>query len=192
MVFNTLIISIISIMGHHVDSGFISQYAKSPTDGTLHYRKYESMEIEDIDYDAYIAVKDCSMIGEEVWLQLWYDDYESGPLKAVVFDCSGHVDTSEWMEEDNIIAEVDWYTARDHGFLGRGGVSGRIFWIGEEDNGTYNSSDCDTGLRRTDIVHCGEIGGDADIEAYQGNEVCSIYRLDCLRSWNPIQLPVGH
>lgn len=115
-----------------VDTGYISQFAKSPTDGTLHYRQYESMELDpDIPYDGYIAVKDCSRVGDEAFLKLEYDDYSSDWLHVAVFDCSGHVSTSEWMDSDNIIAEVDWYTAEEHGFLGRGGVVGDLVWIGE-------------------------------------------------------------
>ncbi len=57
--------------------------------------------------DGIIAVEDCSRIGEIVWMRHDGRGWES----FLVADCSGHVETSEWMLRDDICVEVDYATA---------------------------------------------------------------------------------
>lgn len=57
--------------------------------------------------DGFIAVEDCSRIGEIVWMR-----HEGGGWESfLVTDCSGHVETTAWMRRNNICAEVDYETA---------------------------------------------------------------------------------
>jgi len=95
-------------------SGYLSGYNQGPTDGTTQYRQ----EIGDIPrdltpFDSRIAVLDCSLIGRTGTL---YTD--AGPLKVVIFDCAGRSDGgNHWMRDNNILAELDWYTWQSHPYL---------------------------------------------------------------------------
>jgi len=87
-------------------SGYLSAYAEVPTVGTVAYRQ----EVGDIPqdlrpYDVLIAVADCSRIGKEATLYT-----AVGPLRALVIDCAGNDGTPSWMEENRIIAEIDYYS----------------------------------------------------------------------------------
>jgi len=66
--------------------------------------------------DGFIAVEDCSRIGEIVWMRYNGGDWES----FLVADCSGHAETSAWMQRNNICAEVGYKTAERWGVVGRG------------------------------------------------------------------------
>lgn len=96
--------------------GWLSAYAKEPTDHTLEYR-LETGDIQE-GYEAYIAVPECNRIGETGVIVL-----PDGNQKTYqVFDCASR-NTAEdsshaWMTENNIVAELDYYTWKDHG-LGR-------------------------------------------------------------------------
>lgn len=124
------ILSLIPSLAEPV-TGFLSQYDQGPTDGTLYYRIHESKEVMDYDYDGYLAVADCSRIGDEAILEIEYDDYDSGPLWIAILDCAGHKSTTDWFNEAGIIGEVDYYTALEHGFLDRGNVTGTLSWLEE-------------------------------------------------------------
>lgn len=92
--------------------GYLSEYSEAPTIGTVNYRIHTSKQLpEDAwhRYDTFIAVHDCDLIGREGWLHI---PAENLKLKAVVFDCSGDVETSQWMKDNNILGEVDYYTAK--------------------------------------------------------------------------------
>ncbi|RLI90182.1 MAG: hypothetical protein DRO89_06270, partial [Candidatus Altiarchaeales archaeon] len=66
--------------------------------------------------DGFIAVEDCSRIGEIVWMRHGGGDWES----FLVADCSGHAETTDWMKRNGICAEVDYETAARWGVVGRG------------------------------------------------------------------------
>jgi hypothetical protein len=68
--------------------------------------------------DGFVALKDCKYIGSIVWMRpLGDEQWES----FLVVDCAGVEDgTKTWMEENNIIAEIDWETAQRWDTVGRG------------------------------------------------------------------------
>lgn len=120
-------ISIILPLPHDlvIETGYLSQYAKGPTDGTIAYRQSVGQLPVDMSHiDGVIAVADCDKIGHLAWLSI-----DDGPwLLVAAFDCSGSASTTAWMRDNRILGEASWYMARDHGFLGEGGVEARIAW----------------------------------------------------------------
>ena len=68
--------------------------------------------------DGFVALKECSEIGKIVWMRkLGENEWES----FLVVDCAAHGDgTREWMDENNVIAEIDGETAKRWGVVGRG------------------------------------------------------------------------
>ena len=88
-----------------VFDGYLSAYAEAPTIGTIAYRQAVGDIPQDLrPYNVLIAVADCSLIGKEALLISGGNVYE-----ALVFDCAGNDGTPSWMEQNNIVAEVDWY-----------------------------------------------------------------------------------
>jgi len=63
----------------------------------------------------FIAVVDCQRIGEIVRVR--YNEYDE---YLMVADCSGHQETTNWMERNNIIMEIGYETALRWGVVGRG------------------------------------------------------------------------
>jgi hypothetical protein len=93
------------------NTGYLSAYAQFPTDATIEYRQELGQIPHDLsEFDAYIAVLDCSQIGETGNL---YTDV--GTLYVLVFDCAGIEDGgADWMIDNNYIAELDWYTWQEY------------------------------------------------------------------------------
>lgn len=74
--------------------GAVSAFGLGPTVGTLAYRQDMGQIDRDLrEYDVFVAVADCSLIGREGILIA-----DSNVYKALVFDCSGDVETTGWME----------------------------------------------------------------------------------------------
>lgn len=99
-----------------VYEGWLSAYDKEPTDHTIEYR-LENGDIQE-GYDTYIAVPECNRIGETGKIV-----FANGTEKSYqVFDCASRnvsEDNSHgWMKENNIIAEIDYYSWQEQG-LGR-------------------------------------------------------------------------
>ena len=96
-------------------SGWLSQYGEAPTVGTLNYRQAVGDLPANLNlYDGFIAVADCGRIGDLAWLSI----NGGGWLRVAVFDCAGNDGTPAWMAENQIIAELDYFTARDLGLSG--------------------------------------------------------------------------
>lgn len=75
--------------------GVLSYYGLAPTVGTLDYRINESRQIDPYaDYDFYISTKN-DYVGCEVVMFVGDEIFD-----GVVFDASGHIETSEWMDWD--------------------------------------------------------------------------------------------
>ena len=105
-------------------TGFASQYGKSPTDGTIVYRQSVGDLPNDISlYDGLIATNSCEHMGKEATVVIDGKSYF-----VVVFDCSGDAETKEWMQQNRIIFEVDYYLAERIGIIGRGGIEARLCW----------------------------------------------------------------
>lgn len=104
---NSLILIIVMALSS-AHSGWASYYDKAPTDATIRARI--SMEhIPDKKYDVYVAVSDCSRIGETGLISI--DGH--APVPYIVFDCAGlnaYEDGQSWMDKHNIAVELDYYT----------------------------------------------------------------------------------
>jgi len=109
----------VPVSPENVQTGWLSQYDQSPTDGTIEYRQSVMQLPRDLSYlDGLIAVPDCDRMSETAWLSINDQPW----LHVAVFDCSGHESTTAWMQENNIIGEASYYLAQEQGFLGQGGV----------------------------------------------------------------------
>ncbi len=96
--------------------GFASRYDQLPTDATLDYRL--EMGEAQTGYPVYIARPDCSEIGLEYWVE-----YGNGWQLSQVFDCAVRDDSDgalSWMTNNNILVELDYYSAASVGFDGYG------------------------------------------------------------------------
>lgn len=107
-------------------TGWLSQYGEAPTVATIAYRQsVGDLPLDLSPFDGFVAVADCGRIGDTGWLSI-----RGGPLERIaVFDCAGADGTAQWMDGNNIIAEVDFFMARRHRLnqLG-GGVEAVLFW----------------------------------------------------------------
>lgn len=108
--FKVLIALLIS-QNAHAERGYLSAYAQLPTDATLEYRQELGQIPTDLSqFDAYIAVLDCTKIGDTGELHT-----DVGILDVLVFDCAGIEDGgASWMAENSILAEFDYYTWERH------------------------------------------------------------------------------
>ena len=104
-------------------TGWLSQYGKAPTVGTIAYRQsVGDLPLDLTPFDGFVAVADCGRIGDTGWLSI-----RGGPLERIaVMDCAGDAETVSWMSSNSILAEVDYWTAERYGL--DGGDSAIIFW----------------------------------------------------------------
>jgi len=102
------------------EAGWWSQYAKTPTDAMIAYRGYENETIA----TGFIAVLDCDKVGQLAWITS-----NGSPGQPVrVFDCLGAGGDPSWWRENKMVGELDYYLAKEHGVLGKGGVAATIDW----------------------------------------------------------------
>lgn len=112
--------------------GYFSQYSQSPTDGTIAYHQDRSGKLpQDISaYVGVVAVRDCGLVGDDAWIRITDErtnpDYVGSWLPVKIFDCSGHVETTEWMDDHNILGELGYYLANDLDLYGKGDISGEM------------------------------------------------------------------
>ena len=100
-------------------SGTFSQYGQRPTDATIEYRDSVGQLPKGV--HGYIATESCDHVGDRAWISL-----NNGPwFRVGVFDCSGHSSTSEWMQKNRIIGELDFYLATEYDTIGSG-IDGRL------------------------------------------------------------------
>ena len=104
-------------------TGYLSQYGQQPTMATIAYRqKVGDLPLDMSRFDGVIAVSDCGLIGHEARLRV-----EDAPWQdVIIFDCSGDVATSEWMQDSRVIAELGYGLAKQHGIIGKGGIRGKL------------------------------------------------------------------
>lgn len=126
MMTSFLLAAAILLGGLPILSGPVSQYAESPTAGTLQYRQ----EAGQIPYDlptniVLFAVVDCDQIGREGLISIAGGEWE--PL--IVFDCSGHASTTSWLTDNGIMGEIGYYTAARHNVICLCGVDARLVWL---------------------------------------------------------------
>lgn len=110
-------ISVFSEPDISVESGWLSAYAPGMMDYQVDYRIGTGQAPADAfsRFDTFVAVADCSTIGDVIYLRPI--DREVGRVggwrSALVVDCAGNDGTPQWMEENRILAEVDWETWQD-------------------------------------------------------------------------------
>jgi len=118
---------------HQIDKQWFSQYAQAPTDGTVIYRQSVGDIPMDMSmYAGVIAVEDCRRMGQEAMINVkgrWF--------RTIIFDCLARNEYN-WMQANNIVAELGYYLARKADVDVGEGVRGSLIWLDEEDerNGT--------------------------------------------------------
>jgi hypothetical protein len=105
-----------------VEYGWWSQYDQHPTDMMIAYHGYE-----DEDVDGFIAVPDCTRVGQYALIGVNEHVYY-----VRVFDCLSRHEDLGWWTRNNILGEIGYYIAKDAGVLDRGGVRAWIRWLGGE------------------------------------------------------------
>lgn len=96
--------------------GYLSQYAPTMMELVISNRQQMGQLPWDLSgYSVFVAMESCDEVGRTKYLT-----WDDGSVERVlVTDCSGSLETSQWMWDNNIIAEVDYNTAYRHGFVGR-------------------------------------------------------------------------
>jgi len=102
-----------------VMTGIASQYAPGVMDRVINTRQAgitSYTPAPDLSrYDGFMAMEDCSELGNEYYI------VANGNLELfLVMDCSGHIETSQWMTTNNIVIEIDYETAARWDTIGRG------------------------------------------------------------------------
>ena len=105
-----VVLLVFSLSSAPVDVGWGSHYANTVMQSPVEYHGYEYGD------GRYIAVSDCSLIGDYVLIRQPGNDWE---LHQVA-DCAGADGTPQWMAENNIILELSYETARRWGVVGGG------------------------------------------------------------------------
>ena len=112
-----------------IASGTASQYGRGRMESTIAVRRagrtaYMVPAILPADLDGFVAVEDCSRLGNIVYYQVIdpkSDCFPGCPVeKFLIVDCSGHKSTSDWMKRNTILCEVDYNTAIRWATLGYG------------------------------------------------------------------------
>lgn len=79
-------------------------------------------------YDGYIATLECEDVGREAWV--WFDGVDRW-LHVLVTDCAVRDDSDgarSWMQDNNILFEIDGRTAARYGYSELGPRSGMLSW----------------------------------------------------------------
>ena len=125
---------------HQIDKQWFSQYAQAPTDGTIIYRQSVGDIPMDMSlYAGVIAVEDCRRMGQEAMINVkgqWF--------RTMIFDCLARNEYN-WMQANNIVAELGYYLARKAGVDVGEGVKGSLTWLDEEDERNENQKKLSTG-----------------------------------------------
>lgn len=92
-----------------------SQYAPGVMERVVAYRNLRPAVVE---VTGYIAVISCAELGNVWWLRPAGSSIPFEPYQ--VADCSGHANTTAWMQRNNIQVELDYPTAKRFNTVGRG------------------------------------------------------------------------
>ena len=104
--------------------GYLSQYDQNPTDATIAYRQELGQIPQDLsEYAGMIAVEDCRHVGKDAYLYVYGHD---AWFRTIVADCLGRDVTPNWMQANNVIAEMGYYLTQDLGYTGQGGIDARL------------------------------------------------------------------
>lgn len=112
--------------GLTVETGYLSQYHEQPSIDTRWYRQSVGQLPEVLPDNAVLmAVPFCDWIGREGLISIEGGAWE--PLYA--FDCPGSNQAYRWMLDNNIIGEIDYFSAERHGVVCHCAVDGRVIWL---------------------------------------------------------------
>lgn len=112
-----------------VASGTASQYGQGRMESVIAVRRagrtaYTVPSVLPANLDGFVAVEDCSRLGNIVYYQVVdpkSDCFPGCPVeKFLIVDCSGHQSTSTWMQRNAILCEIDYNTAVRWATLGYG------------------------------------------------------------------------
>ena len=112
-----------------VATGTASQYGRGRMESNIAVRRagatvYTVPFVLPADLDGFVAVEDCSRLGDIVYYQVVdpkSDCFPRCPVeKFLIVDCSGHLSTSAWMQRNTILCEVDYNTAARWATVGYG------------------------------------------------------------------------
>ena len=103
-------------------TGIASQYGPGRMDSVIALRQIPGRTAYTITQDlsiyaGFMAMESCAELGNEYYVK---------PVTAetwelfLVTDCSGDAETTEWMQRNNIIIEIDYKTAERWETVGRG------------------------------------------------------------------------
>lgn len=115
-----------------IKQGVFSRYDQSPTDGTIAYHQEVdgALPLDMSGYAGVVAVEDCSLVGRDAWIRITDDRANPWALDqwrpVLVFDCSGHDSTSNWMAAFNILGELGYYFTEEIGMYGEYNIEGDI------------------------------------------------------------------
>ena len=102
-------------------SGFASQYSPGVMESVVRVRQSgrTAMDLPAVlpAVDGFVAMEDCAMIGQIVYIR---PKGETEWDSFLVADCSGHAETSAWMERNDILVEFGYNAAKRYGTIGRG------------------------------------------------------------------------
>ena len=102
-------------------SGIASQYSPGVMDSVVRVRQSgkTAMDLPAVlpAVDGFVAMEDCAMVGEIVFIR---PKGESHWDSFLVADCSGHSETSAWMERNNILVELGYNAAKRYNTVGYG------------------------------------------------------------------------
>jgi len=102
-------------------SGFASQYSPGVMESVVRVRQSgrTAMDLPAVlpAVDGFVAMEDCAMIGQIVYIR---PKGETEWDSFLVADCSGHAETSAWMERNDILVEFGYKSAKRYDTIGRG------------------------------------------------------------------------
>lgn len=115
-----LLIALALLASQDCEVGWLSQYSIAATERVIANRSVPHRTAWTLpedwrNYDVLVAVESCKRLGETGTIT-WRE--HSGTY--LVIDCSGHASTSAWMRRNNIIGEVDGWTAQRWNMVGLG------------------------------------------------------------------------
>lgn len=114
----TSVSAAVAISDPSVIVGWASQYGAGVSERVIRKRQEFNQLGSDLPpVDGFVALVTCDRLGEVVWIRpVGAEVWE----RFLVIDCSGHANTTSWMNSSGILAEVDHETAVRWSTVGRG------------------------------------------------------------------------
>jgi hypothetical protein len=118
--------SVALLGGMPIETGILSQYALYDMPPVVEARQaWGQLPADLTGIDGFIATADCDRLGDTALLSINDGEW----LTVMAADCSGHTSTTEWMRDNNILAEISGELAADHDVVCLCPIDGRLIWI---------------------------------------------------------------